>query len=40
VVVLSNVSGGKLRVGPLADRLLETVAAAPRPVAVSGVGQH
>jgi CubicO group peptidase (beta-lactamase class C family) len=28
VVVLSNISGGKLRVGPLADRLLETVAAA------------
>ena len=28
VVVLTNVSGGKLRVGLLADRLLETVAAA------------
>lgn len=30
VVVLSNASGGKLRVGPLADRLLETVAATVR----------
>lgn len=30
VVVLSNVSGGKLRTGLLADRLLETVAAAAK----------
>jgi CubicO group peptidase (beta-lactamase class C family) len=30
VVVLSNVSGGRLRTGPLADRLLEIVAAAAK----------
>ena len=30
VVVLSNVAGSQMRVGPLADRLLETLAAAAR----------
>ena len=32
VVVLRNVGGGRLRVGPLADRILETVVAAMRRV--------
>jgi hypothetical protein len=30
VVVLSNVAGSQLRVGPLADRLLEILAAAAK----------